>query len=231
MEVREPRERILTAAGPIFATRGFERTTVREICLDAGVNLASVNYYFGDKEQLYIEVVRSAHQRIAGQVPLPDWPQDASPEQKLHGLVHTLLTRMIGAQSAPWQSQLMMREVMRPTSACRSMVEDYFRPHFELLLSIIDEFIPAETATHRRHQIGLSIIGQCLYYRVSKDILGMLIDQDEREHYFSIDQLAKHITEFSSAALKSSYSTVEHKMTSSSSAPDSQSASLTTLRS
>ena len=40
--------RVLNAAGPIFAEKGFKDATVREICSAAGVNLASVNYYFRD---------------------------------------------------------------------------------------------------------------------------------------------------------------------------------------
>ena len=42
------RERLLEAAGEIFAEHGFRNTTVREICKRADINLAAVNYYFRD---------------------------------------------------------------------------------------------------------------------------------------------------------------------------------------
>ena len=42
------RDRLLEVAGPVFSEKGFEKTTVREICQKADVNLASVNYYSGN---------------------------------------------------------------------------------------------------------------------------------------------------------------------------------------
>ena len=55
------RQRIVDAAGEMFAERGFEATTVRDICQAAEANIAAVNYYFGDKQRLYVEAVVRAH--------------------------------------------------------------------------------------------------------------------------------------------------------------------------
>ena len=65
----DPRDRILLAAGREFAEKGYEAATVRDICLAAGVNLAAVNYYFGDKKRLYTESVKHAHEERVRQVP------------------------------------------------------------------------------------------------------------------------------------------------------------------
>lgn len=51
-------ERILDAAERLFAEQGFNATSLRQITTTAAVNLAAVNYHFGDKESLYTEVVR-----------------------------------------------------------------------------------------------------------------------------------------------------------------------------
>jgi AcrR family transcriptional regulator len=52
------RERILDAAELLFMQHGFEATSMRMITGQAGVNLASVNYHFGNKEALVQEVFR-----------------------------------------------------------------------------------------------------------------------------------------------------------------------------
>lgn len=54
------RESILYVAEKLFAERGYEAVTSKEICEQAKVNLAAVNYYFGGKEALYQEVLADA---------------------------------------------------------------------------------------------------------------------------------------------------------------------------
>ncbi len=53
------RELLLDAATELFAERGFERTTTRDIGERAGVDAALIARYFGGKTQLYIAVMRA----------------------------------------------------------------------------------------------------------------------------------------------------------------------------
>ena len=46
----EARNRLLDAALALFAEKGFAKTSTREIAAAAQVNIASISYYFGDKE-------------------------------------------------------------------------------------------------------------------------------------------------------------------------------------
>ncbi|MBT8038070.1 MAG: TetR family transcriptional regulator [Verrucomicrobiae bacterium] len=54
----ETRDQILDAAWNLFAERGFEDVSVRDVTNTAGVNLASVSYHFGGKEGLIQETVK-----------------------------------------------------------------------------------------------------------------------------------------------------------------------------
>ena len=197
----EPRERILSAAGREFAERGYEAATVRDICLAAGVNVAAINYYFGDKQRLYIESVKHAHEQRAGQVPLPEWTAGTPPQRKLHDFVGNLLERMLGFGDPPWQVRLMMREVLHPTDACRELVEDYVRPRFELLVSILDELVDDRLSQTELRRVALSIIGQCFLYRAAGDVVGMLVSREELESHHALAPLADHVTGYALAAL------------------------------
>src|SRR5438874_6342967 len=47
------KEKILDVAEELFAEKGFEATSVRELAGKAHVNVAMISYYFGSKEKLF----------------------------------------------------------------------------------------------------------------------------------------------------------------------------------
>jgi TetR/AcrR family transcriptional regulator, regulator of cefoperazone and chloramphenicol sensitivity len=201
VEADDTPSKVLQAAGKIFAERGFDGATVRDICAAAGANLASVNYYFHDKETLYRKAVLYAHEQMVTRYPIPNWPAGMPAEDKLRGIIKTMLTRMLDKDYAPWTQQLMFREIMQPTEVCRDLVREYFGPHFELLNGVLSELLPAGFPKDRRHKIAFSIVGQCVYHRVGAVVVGLLISPDELNQSYSIEKLAEHIAEFSLAGI------------------------------
>ncbi len=198
----DTRTRILLAAGPIFASKGFRSATVREICDQAQVNVASINYYFGDKQKLYNETVIMAREMRVQQVPQPNWDENTPSEEKLHNFVELVLTRLVAMETEPWQVRLLVREVLNPTEASRTLIKEYFRPFFDLLLSIIDEIVGGRLPDYKRTQIGFSIFGQCLYYRFTAELTAMMVSDEELPN-FTRSQLSDHISQFSLAAINS----------------------------
>ena len=47
------RARLLRSGLQLFAQQGYAKTSTRELAEHAGVNVASISYYFGDKAGLY----------------------------------------------------------------------------------------------------------------------------------------------------------------------------------
>ena len=57
-EQLDTRDRLLNTALWLFAEQGFKATSLRQITQEAGANVASVNYYFGSKEEMLNELIR-----------------------------------------------------------------------------------------------------------------------------------------------------------------------------
>lgn len=179
----------------MFAKRGFDRATVREICSQAGVNIASVGYYFGDKLGLYREVFRMVR---SGCPEAPEGDPALSPEvaaeQRLFLLVYRLLAGMLARDNSGWESQLMAREMNQPTELFPEMVQECIRPHFERLVAAIRDLAVSDTPDYVLHQLALSAVGQCLHYRVGSEVIKRLIPAPSLAEHFSVKVLACHIT-------------------------------------
>ncbi len=78
------KERILQAASNVFCEKGFDNTTVRDICTEADANVAAVNYHFGDKKKLYRKVLTSwLHECISDGAHTKGVTQETSAEERL----------------------------------------------------------------------------------------------------------------------------------------------------
>jgi len=55
----DSRQRLLDAARKLFAERGYERSTIRDIGEQAGLDSTLIARYFGSKAALYLEAMRT----------------------------------------------------------------------------------------------------------------------------------------------------------------------------
>lgn len=118
----QTRARLLEAAGVVFAEKGFDRATAKEITGRAGSNGAAVNYYFGGIEGLYQEVLIAAHNRIVSLQELRAIVHGSlGPQDKLRQLIALIAGIVCGPASASWAIRILSREILAPT------------PHFDVL--------------------------------------------------------------------------------------------------
>ena len=199
-EIDTTRERIVEAAGEIFAERGFDGTTVRDICQRAGANIAAVNYYFGDKQRLYVEAVVRAHRWRMEQARLPEWSEGTPAETKLADFIATFFRRVLTGPDDTWHTKLVMREMANPTAACAELVQSSIRPQFEILLAILRELLPADVSAQRLRLTAFSVVGQCLFYHFADPVVRNLLTSKEYSE-LDVAKLAQHILDFSLASL------------------------------
>src|ERR1700684_3468056 len=120
----DTRTKLLDAAGQVFADSGFQAATVREICARAGVNVALVNYHFGDKLELYTEVLRQSIDASGNGIIRQAIDSTAPPEVAIRELIHAMLQRVCRADRPGWQFRLMVHEFAQPTPAMSSVIDE-----------------------------------------------------------------------------------------------------------
>jgi AcrR family transcriptional regulator len=195
----DPRRRLLEAAGQIFAEKGYEGATVRDIIDRAGVNISAVNYYFQGKERLYAEVVKQAACGSVEDTPMPTWAPGAPPALKLRDFIRTMVSRLLRKDKPAWHSRLIMRELGQPTPACAEWVRDYVRPNMAVLTGILAEVLPPGASPLQLHQTGFSVMAQCLFYLQCKPVVQLLLGDDFAR--LTPEAVADHVAEFCTAAL------------------------------
>ncbi|GAB4372361.1 MAG: CerR family C-terminal domain-containing protein [Deltaproteobacteria bacterium] len=195
------RDRLLRAAGEVFAERGFRRATVREICRRAHVNIASVNYYFKGKQELYDDVLEYSWRQVLRKYPDAQGTDPSPPEERLRRFVHTFLRRILDEGKPAWFGRLMAREIVEPTGALERLIERAIRPLHETLHGLVREILGrrASPETVRRHVFG--ILGQCLFYRHGRHVISRIYPE-MRFDAEEVERIAGHIFSASLAALR-----------------------------
>ena len=61
-------EKIKDAARKIFTKKGYLATTIRDIATEADINVASINYYFRSKENLFAFIMEETIQKLFNKV-------------------------------------------------------------------------------------------------------------------------------------------------------------------
>jgi AcrR family transcriptional regulator len=202
------RERLLEAAGEVFAQHGFRATTVREISRLAHANVAAVNYHFGDKEGLYSEVFKHALHSAEKKYP-PDLGlgEEAPPEDRLQAFIKSILYRCLDEGRPAWHGKLMLREIVEPTAALSQVVDNTIRPLHARLRTIVHELLDRDADDEEVQLCAMSIVGQCVYYYHARPIFERVYGQTYGPN--DIERLSDHITAFSLEAIKGL--SVQHK--------------------
>lgn len=198
------RMRIIAAAGRIFGRKGFKAATVREICKSADVNLAAVNYYFGDKAGLYrtvvVELMENALHRYPADMGIA---ADAPPQERIKAFIRAILHRLLapgGLASSKAHGQLLARELADPSPVLDTVVQGYIGPQAALLAESIGQVLGPQATSRHVMRCVLSIISQCFYYGYAWPIIIRLHPMDLADPK-TLNDLAEHIAVFSLGGL------------------------------
>ncbi|MBA4391829.1 MAG: DUF1956 domain-containing protein [Syntrophus sp. (in: bacteria)] len=201
----DTKKRIIEVAGKVFAESGFRNATVREICKLASVNIAAINYHFGDKKGLYLAALKHLRTVSFEQYPLDAGSDTSSPpEERLKAFIMQFIKRIHGCREgeSPWLRMMIIRELMEPTEGLDVIVGEIVRPTFGALSAIIRELLGKQVSEKTIRLCCGSVIGQTFFFFYAQPIREKLFPAD-RSSTSETKVIADHITSFSLNAIKS----------------------------
>ncbi len=198
------RRRLLEAAAALFAERGYEVTTVRDIVASAATNLNSVNYYFGGKRGLYQAVMAAEIERARSfTAALPRAAAGDALEPRLETLVLRLLTFFVTRHSR--LPRLAALEVVNPSPLFDQLAPSIHDAETAELRGIVTAVLGTGATAEAIDDGVRSVFSQCVYFMFMAESL-----QRGGSPVFSnaaaVRRLAHQISVFSLGGLQASRS-------------------------
>lgn len=177
----ESRARIVEAAGQLFADRGFDGVSVRELAKRAGVNAAAINYHFGGKEGLYHAVLRKLIDDTAPMFApmirqLREGVADANGDRAAlarlaAALVRGLLSNILSGANFRWQIPIMLRESQHPSKAFAMLVREAINPVHDGIAELVAAATGYAPAAPETRLIVANIMGQCMSFGAARGVV------------------------------------------------------------
>lgn len=199
-ETPSTRERLLREAETLFARKGYHAVSVREITDAAGCNLASVNYHFGNKESLYIEVFRSLWMERAAVI-RKRFEEKAgsgrmeSMETVVRGLAEAFLEGPLTDEERLLHAQLVIREMIQPTKAFHVVFTMAMKPFLENIAARLRPFLAPGMRDEELILNIFSVFSMVLYFNFARTAVSRLTDRPYDPDF--IRTLISHIVRFS----------------------------------
>ena len=155
------RQAILRAAVNLFAEKGFEGASVRDIVARANVNQAAINYHFERKEGLYAEVLEAALESLTRQATDPAALAELPRETALRQFVHEQLRPLLHRDEAARYMRIFAWESVQPTKVMRKFMAANATPYLRRTLDLLRRFLPTDTPERDLMCAAIWLMGQC----------------------------------------------------------------------
>jgi AcrR family transcriptional regulator len=205
-EARETHERILDAAQKLFAEKGLDATSVRDITTEAECNVAAVNYHFGGKENLYVESFRAMlgplrDQRMAMMDELMRREPAPTLEEYLAGFAEGFLEPLVDESLGRRFMLFVSRELTDRKLPAGLFLDEFIVPLVSRAVSSLDR-VGVPLTPERSFYCIFSLIGQLLHAVKGHHMSDRL--ELSGAALFDLNGFIDHFVRFSAAGIRAS---------------------------
>jgi AcrR family transcriptional regulator len=205
--------RILDAAERLFAEKGFDATSIRDITTEADCNLAAVNYHFGGKDRLYLEAFRRLlvdlrDRRIAMMREDMENTADPTLESFLLSFSRAFMHPFVEGGRGRFFMVFISREMVDPHVPKKVFVTEFVSPLLEVSLEGLLKSVPDLDEVSARRCV-MSVVGQLLHTLGARHHL--MSDEEPGLLPSDLDEHIQHIVKFSAAGIRACADAAERK--------------------
>ena len=174
----DKRTHIIEAAMDLFAGKGFEGTSIRDIAEKASVNLAMVNYYFGSKEKLFENIVK--HKSSVTRVFLDEILNNASLSQieKIEAIIDSYVDRLFTHRN--FHRLIYQELLLNQRDELQTSIIDNLLPNSMIIKSILEAGIKKNEFRKIDIELTIStIIGTINQILLSKKFCNRMINKEQ----------------------------------------------------
>lgn len=164
------RTKIMESATKLFINNHYTDIGIRDIAKATGINHSTVLYYFKNKEELFLGILKSIIQKVKNEN--KDWisliinfePEKYNKEQSFEYLnkIITILVNKVLLQDFKKYKKLMFKDFLRLESSKQVVYDEFEKPMCDGFIKIITNIIDIDREDMRLYILPSMIMGQIL---------------------------------------------------------------------
>ncbi len=174
--MKDTKSKLLQTAAKMFAAHGLKGVSTRDLAAAAGVNLCSINYYFGTKQKLYQAVMEKVSNSILENFVRP--AQDSvvqsgclSPREELKLLLGNFFEFLSSDKISETDAELLIKELLNPSAAYEKFYTIVFEPLHQHLSKLIALDLHLTDNEIKAPLLAHTLLGQVVMFRIHKEAL------------------------------------------------------------
>ncbi len=137
--MKDKRIQIIETALGLFAEKGFEGTSIRDIAEKASVNVAMVNYYFGTKEKLFERIVEYKSATTRGLLDEIQKNESITPIQKIEAVIDSYIEKLFTHRM--FHRLIQQELILNQRESLQNSIVNNFIPNANIVKNIIESGI------------------------------------------------------------------------------------------
>ncbi|GAC1442572.1 MAG: TetR family transcriptional regulator [Sediminibacterium sp.] len=192
----DKKEQIMNAATELFAEKGFEGTSIRDLAAKAGVNLAMINYYFGSKDKLFEAMIEFKAELMRGKLDEIASDPKRTEIEKIDAVIEIYVGRIL---SQPLFHRVLYQQLLvGQRESMQQTITGIFGKNSKIVKNILLQGMKKKVFKKIDPELTMAtLIGTINQVMLSKAMCIMLVDREESfDPYTDVafrDRLIKHL--------------------------------------